>query len=287
MRCVLLAVALISTGAALAQESGPAPASVPALAPLLKAGVEARLLERLGHLDAWAVLGMGKAGVIYTTTDGLYLVEGSVFAGDDSRNMTLTHQQRAVAMISTAPVTLPPPGPPKVSAAAAQSPDVGKPSERLTTPEGLYQALSEAPGVDFTVPGRPTLIMVVDPSCPHCKAMWGDLRPYLQRREIGVKLVLVASPGTAAEEQAATILYGTNKEVARDEWEQVVNGRPLPILKTDMANEGAAKVAENVALYGNLRLPGTPFAIYRSGTDIRVLAGRPDNISAVVAELKR
>lgn len=285
----LLVVGLASAAVAQAE---PSPASVPALAPLLKAGVEARLLERIGDLDAWAVLSMGKAGVIYTTADGRFLVEGSVFGGEDARNMTLAHQQRAIAMVSGGSAVLPPPGPQAIAVGPTGAASAAKLVEvRPATPEALYRALAEAPGVDFTVPGRPTLLLVVDPSCPHCKAMWGDLRPYLQRREIGVRLVVAATPGSDAENQAAHLLALGSKDEAWAAWERIVTGTAGAAGSTAVSptafEDGKAKVAQNVELYLALRLPGTPFAVYRSGSEVRVLAGRPDNIAAIVAELKR
>ncbi len=262
----------------------PNPETVPALNELRSLSAKIDPLEEVGGLNAWAVTRNGQAGVLYTSRDGRYLVQGMIFdAADPAKtSITVRHQQQATAIAqqSSAPVT-------QSTLPSVVSPPAAPPNRA----EAFWSELVAAPGIEWAAPGRPNLLMVVDPTCPYCLATWRELAPMVGKT-VAVKLILIAGADQSSAQLAAWLL-NLPSDAARRAWNELAMGVPSDEARQvaqgrhQMPTTSYQKIQENAQLAQRRNISGTPFLAYRSGAGaIRVLTGKPDNISAVLAEMQ-
>lgn len=293
--------AIFSSGTALAQETA-APAvstqSIPAaLSPALSQGVQMRFLTEEDGLKAWALRKDGKVSVVWTTPDGQRLFQENALIKERFDRL-VSYQVQADTIFAQAIEA-----PAASVAVAAPKPVLAKaqpdrlPPQPMTV-DGLWNDLLAAPGITFgeMKPGRPVLLMVAEPTCPFCRAMFQEMKPALDAGRFVLKIVVVAPPGSVTEGMAAAILERSPTD-ARDQWSDLMRGI-LPSgsygaaygesadAEGDQISPGLVALQANAALYHKWQIGGTPFSVYRTDGGIRVLTGKPRNVDSVLAVLK-
>lgn len=268
--------------AASAYSEMPAVGTVAAFTDLRALGARIEPLEEVSGLHAWAVIRDDQAGVVYTSLDGRYLIQGMIYDTADpaKASVTVRHQQQAVALAQkTAALGIAGPAVPPAKAI----PTASQPTNRA---EAFWAELVAAPGIDYPAPNQPQLLMVVDPTCPYCLATWRELAPLVGKR-LAVKLVLLSGAEQSSAQLAAWLLdeYATSPDVARRAWHRISEG-VLPESGFGGSSSAFSKLQGNAQLAQRRNISGTPFLVYRAGGKIRVLTGRPDNLSAVLAEMQ-
>ncbi len=164
----------------------------------------------------------------------------------------------------------------------------------LTNKSGLPAAASLSPGErlhhDFTMasgvivgqPGKPLLLMLVDPLCVHCQATWRLLKQHVETGNLRVKLIPVGPEGSERERMAAKFLHVPEPLKV---WNKVEDGDLVPLDGTPPPADLAA-VRSTMAMVKNWKITATPYLVYR-GKDgkIKVVQGEPEKIGAVLTDI--
>ena len=157
-------------------------------------------------------------------------------------------------------------------------------SPAVSPGERLMMALQKASGVNLGNPAAPVLMMVMDPTCPHCRKTWRMIREKVLANALQVRLIPITRNGDDPDQEhlAARLLQvadplGTwDKYVAGDET-QLAGNADLALV---------ANVRANHKLIDDWHVKNTPFLVYRGhdGT-VKILEGEPEKPAALFADL--
>jgi protein-disulfide isomerase len=292
----------------------------PVLAAIKKTGANVYYMGTRGGLDGWLVVKGSQLQIAYAITGSQNLMIGALF-GPSGENISSAQLQSifdehpelknlfvnaaqataAATSASTTPGTLSPSamglngGNPAADAQTkifAGASGMQMPSgtmlpavQTYTSPgEHLYHDLLQARGVDLGSPNTPELLMVMDPTCPHCKATWKMLRDKVFSNALHVHLVVISRDADDKEESrvAAQLMQVTNPAEA---WDKYVNGDKDQLAGTpDPALIQAVKANHDVV--DGWRIRSTPFLVYR-GRDgkVKIVEGEPMEASALFSDL--
>lgn len=217
-----------------AEVSPAPPVRPPVLAWLESQGVTLTELGEEGGLRAW--LGEARGGqmqVFYVTPDGRHLVAGLMFREGGS-NVTAaqlaamrerfdaerrriqeqerrmaTAQQRLDGGIDRALTSIPAQPSPSADSPRASGQEPAQPPapspEQVALRDRVVRAAEATAWFSIGQEGRPVVYLLADPQCPHCHAVWAQLRPRVEAGDILVKVILIGGlPGS--EERAISIL---------------------------------------------------------------------------------
>lgn len=302
----------------------PDPRSNPVLAEIIRYGARIFYMGRLGVADSWFIYKNRQIQFAYTFGDGKNALIGAMF-GPDGQGVTaqqfdnlvntnpevnllmktattsmsspedraaLGNQVAAVMLgggadapsaVGKLPMATIDSGSTSASAssspAAVSSPALGTPGERL------FADLSKASGVELGTEAAPLVVMVMSPTCPHCKSSWRSLRDAVQGGKIRVRLIPV---GATPEEESlgAQLLHVADPLTV---WDKYV-GNALGGDKTQLsgtADEASLKaVKANYVLADSWSIRDTPYFVYRGKNGkIKVLRGEPEKVSAFLNDV--
>lgn len=282
LRLALLCCCLLLSVQSAAIAKDPDPRSNPALASLLVQGVRTYYLGNEGGVDGWFLMKDGQVQMAYTLPNGKDTIVGAMFGADGMNTtakqvkaLTDAHPE-IVAEINKRAGQAPMGG---TTAAGVMSP-LGEPS--LSPGEKLIQELSGAKIVALGNASAPSVFMVMDPNCPHCKATWRLLRDFVVTNKLRLMMIPIAEPGSDNERAAAQLLRAPQPLAA---WDAHVGGD-----KNALA--GVADQAQIAAVQGNhiltdrWKINMTPYIVYRARDgQIKIVKGEIKQLAAVVADL--
>lgn len=294
----------------------PNPADNPVLAGVMKLGTKVYYLGIRGGLDGWLIEKNGQIQIAYAVPGGQDIVLGALF-GPNGENVSSAQVQAILdehpdlknAMIATATRTPPSPSGLNDSIASIQAATTAAKEEiaRMAPPmagsfvpptadslpsvspavspgELLYRELMEAGGTNIGNASAPILIMVMDPTCPHCHDTWEMIRDKVLGNALQVRLVPIARDAKDSEEEraaaqllhSATPLNTLDRYEAGDKSQLVGNADPVFL----------DAVRANHRLADRWHMEKTPFLVYR-GKDgkVKIIQGTPDQPSALLADL--
>lgn len=156
-------------------------------------------------------------------------------------------------------------------------------SASLAPGDRILNDFITAAGVVVGEVGKPLILMLVDPQCPHCKETWGELKESVAKGNVRVKLVPIGAEGSENEKQAAKLLRIKEPLQA---WNKFVDGDKA-VLSGDPGAAELAAVKANMQMAINWKIQATPYIVYR-GVDgkVKVVQGKPDKIANVLNDVK-
>lgn len=156
-------------------------------------------------------------------------------------------------------------------------------SASLAPGDRILNDFITAAGVVVGEAGKPLILMLVDPQCPHCKETWSELKEPVAKGNVRVKLVPIGAEGSENEKQAAKLLR--IKEPLQV-WNKFVAGDKAALSGDPGAAELAA-VRANMQMAINWKIQATPYIVYR-GADgkVKIVQGKPDKIASVLNDVK-
>ncbi len=281
--CLTLSL-VVPRGVGAAVPGQPDPAANPVLASFMKMGFKLYYMGTRAGVDGWFIVSQQQqVQMAYSLPDGKHALIG-VLRGPSGEDVTATQVQ---ALLSTnkdvSSVFLNAMGKPANVADAAAS------SSSSTSSQGdrLMGDLDKAAGVDLGKADAPKLLMIVDPGCPHCKAVWRALRDDVMHDRLHIRLIPIAAKDTARENEAAQLLHTVDPLKAWDDHVSagVAAGDKGPLAgKPDQAMLDAVRA--NSVVVDSWHIAMTPYLVYRGkdGT-VKIVQGEPKDLAAVLADL--
>ncbi len=278
IRFLLFLAAFIATCAALpaaAQDKDP-PLPAP-LQNLASQGAQLRYLGRDGGLDGWIAIQNGQEQYFYVTPDQESFVLGLQFDKDGKvitlRQVQKLQKESGSEVLDSLAGGLKP---------GADAPGKAPVDKAFKTPsEQLYSDLESSNWIPLGSKNAPYIYMLIDPQCPYCKKLLGELRAnYISNSLVQVRIVPVGfRPETMA--QAAFLLAAPNpqelffKHLDGDE-------KALPV-SPDINEQGVQK---NLAIMQSWKLTATPTTVYRSKTgQVKLMQGLAKDIPGLIGDL--
>jgi protein-disulfide isomerase len=274
----------------------PSPMTNPVLAGIIQGGAKAYYMGSRSGLDGWFVLKDGQMQIVYSTPDHQAVLIGAMFSkdenitGDQVKNLLSTNKEVASFLMGAAQEQA---AINKVGGGAATSnaplnastPTAtnigGLPAVTVSPGEKLVQELNGASGVTLGK-GPNTLLMVMDPNCPHCQATWKMLRDAVMKNQISLHMIPIATADTDNERAAAILLKSADPLTV---WDKYVGGDKAQLAGTpDPAMVTAVRANHELTDRWNIHV--TPYLVYR-GHDgkVKILQGEPEQVSAVLNDL--
>jgi len=258
---------------------------------LFKDSINTTRLFRFDGFQVWSIQLPGHIPeTVLTSPDGI-VIRGTIF-GPEGQNISASllgvsagivaaasQEQGTLPQTDAAPHTLSPPGEGDLS---EQQPSPSKPVENIPVAGNLSELREQAdrfaawmPGNNFK-PGAPVLYMWADPKCPYCARSFVEMKPWLDRGEIELRIIPNPITSVEAIRLAATLLNGKDPgfEFVKH-GEEIVNGQPERVAIPD--NEFDPKVAS--ALNNNIRwsrannILQVPFFLFQDDHGDQVFAG--------------
>ena len=297
----------------------PDPAANPVLASIKKIeGTKLYYLGTRGGLDGWLIVKGGQLQIAYTQTGSQNLIIGALFgpsgenissaqvqsildAHPDLKNMFLSEIQSNANTTTGIPATAGGgAGDPMVAVKAAQTQAIaaltsqaammggtGLPAATVAlSPPGerLMKDLQNAASVSVGNSTAPQVLMVMDPTCPHCKATWKMLRDKVIGNALQIRLIPISRNGSGGDEErvAAQLLHVANPLQA---WDKYVEGDKTQLDGTPEASLIQA-IRGNQTLVESWKISHTPFLVYR-GKDgkVKILEGEPEKVESLLGDL--
>ncbi len=286
--CLAAAPAPATGNAKTVAQAVPNPNDNPMLAQYIKDGIKLYYIGSRSGLDGWFLLKGGKIQVVYTTQDNETIMIGAVYGVDGTsvteeavRELSGEHPeiQQAVneVMAQEAQHSLQPVQQTSVSDTSGLG-DFAKP---LPPGERLVQELRIAAAVDLGDSKVPMIFMVMDPTCPHCKATWKMLRDAVFKNTVQLHLIPIGR-NDESERAAARLLTVPDPLHA---WDKYVEGDKAQ-LAGDADPFSLGSITANHAIIDRWKIKETPYLVYR-GKDqkIKIVAGEPKKLQSLLNDL--
>lgn len=296
--------------------SVPDPQANPVLADIMRYGARIFYMGRLGAADSWFIYKNRQIQFAYTFGDGQNALIGVMFGPNGqgvtaqqfdalintnsevsqlmktATSTTSSPEDRAALGNQVAAVMLGggtadgqsslgklPMASVDTQAASAPAPAIGSPAERL------FADLSKASGVDLGSDAAPLVLMVMSPSCPHCKTSWRALRDAVQGGKVRVRLIPVAA---TPEDEAlgARLLHVADPLMAWDKFVGNALGGDKAQLSGTVDEASRKAVKDNYVIADSWSIRDTPYFAYRAKNGkIKVLRGEPEKVSAFLDDV--
>lgn len=130
-----------------------------------------------------------------------------------------------------------------------------------------------------------TLYMIADPNCIYCHKLWHLLLPYLERREISIKVILVGFLSNS-KDKATSIL---NSENPLDSWLSITKTEvDVPLIKINYdQNSNIFPLKENHHFAEEFHISTIPFLAYQAiNGEMQLHIGIPENIDEFLSRKK-
>ena len=299
--------------AAATSAADPDPAANPVLASIMKLGTQVYYLGSRGGLEGWLIVKNSQLQIAYALPNSQNLIIGALF-GPSGENISSAQIERvfsdhpdlkntftsAAQAASGMPATA---GNPMAAAMAARAqamtaftnqaaglgaasiPTLPATAPLLASPgERLMQDVQKAATVTLGNPSAPQILIVMDPTCPHCKATWKMLRDKVIGNSLQIRLIVISRNADDAEEEraAAQLLHVANP---LETWDKYVDGDKAQLAGTPDASL-LQSVRANHTIVDGWHIQHTPFLVYR-GKDgkVKIVEGEPTNVQAILSDL--
>lgn len=265
------------------------PKTIPIIRNILASGAELYYLGEREGLQGFLAYHNGEIQVFYVLPNQKDVVFGAIFSGDGA-NVTAVQiedagntnaqlkglltaaaeQQREIEQSISGTAS------PKQQGAAATTATPLSPGERL------YINFQSAAGQMVGENGKPIVMMLVDPLCPHCRETWNRLKAHVEQGALRVKLLPIGAEGTESEKYAAKFLSAQD---ALNVWNKFEAG-DHSVLSGDPGVEGLKAVRATMAMAATWKIATVPYLVYRSKEGkVKIVQGTPEKIVTVLADL--
>ncbi len=243
---------------------------------LAKDGAQIRYLGREYGFDAWVTVKAGQEQYFYVPPGGDGFVMGLLF-DNDGRVVTVDQVRRLREK-----------GDSLLDSLADM--DEFRPNQEnkdsrfafKTPAERLYYDMEQSNWVPIGYANAPFLYMVMDPQCPHCKALITDLREggYLDRGKIQLRMMPVGF-SSKSKAQAAYFMAAPNPE---ELLMRHLDGDETALPVNDEINQQG--VDHNNSIMQSWKFDVTPMLIYRDKKNqVKIVRGRPRDLETMIEDL--
>lgn len=137
-------------------------------------------------------------------------------------------------------------------------------------------------------PGSPVLYMFADPRCPWCARSLVELKPYLDRGDIELRIIPTPILSRLSFQLAVTFIHEKNPgEAFIRHSDELISGSPerAPMSDNDMDQKVVSAMERNVKWVRKNGIRQVPFFLYKDDKGDQVLAGALDEtkIKTIVA----
>lgn len=137
-------------------------------------------------------------------------------------------------------------------------------------------------------PGSPVLYMFADPRCPWCARSFVELKPYLDRGDIELRIIPTPILSRISFQLAVTFIHEKNPgEAFIKHSDEIISGSPerAPMPDSDMDQKVVSGMERNVKWVRKNGIRQVPFFLYKDDKGDQVLAGALDEtkIKTIVA----
>jgi thiol:disulfide interchange protein DsbG len=221
-------------------------------------------------LDGWIMFdSKGEfRSVVYSTPDG-GMIRGALF-GSDGKSVTKLQMEAYNARKKGSQAALP----------NSDNLDSGLPKA-----EYFYGALEKSNWVRVGKDDAPYLYLLINVNCVHCQEMWKSFQPAIQSGKLQVRLLPFGKIEKNLNGGAA--LLSVDKPGAA--WQSYIDGHEDALSVGKIATGALEKMKANNAFVDKWKPKGTPFTIYRSLANGKLVAivGKPENTMLVLADLMK
>lgn len=135
--------------------------------------------------------------------------------------------------------------------------------------------------------GAPVLYMFADPRCPYCARSFVELKPFLDRGEIELRIIPVPVLSSKSFELALRFVHS---ETAGQDFvahgQAILNGEkePEPLPVTEIDQRVVKAMTKNVKWFRKNAMQSVPFYLYKTAEGDQVLAGQisQENIKNII-----
>ncbi len=258
-------------------------------------GAQLRYLGKDAGLDGWIVLKNGQEQYYYVTPDGQGIVMGVLF---NNKGDTITLRQindlrkkegPAIDKLAGYPESSAPKADAVVPQASEGSPDFSNPQALIKSvvkskSEQLYDGVTASNWIALGSDKAPPIYMFMDPECPHCHDLIGDIRKsgYLEQGLLQLRIIPVGVLSENSLVEAAYLL--ASPEPQKDLYAHLDGKKGVLLTDKTVNTQG---VQRNIKLMQDWNLSVTPFSVYRARDGkVKVLEGRPDDLKKIITELR-
>lgn len=272
--CLLLPVASYA-----ADTNPPLPDTLQTLA---AKGAQIRYLGREKGLDGWITIQNGQEQYFYATPDREAIIMGLLF---DKTGKMITVRQVQNLQKGNDPtiesLILGDTSAPKSDSLAKLQEQLSK-EAKIPESEKFFTAIEKSNWIALGSENAPAIYAFLDPQCPHCHALMKDIRKdFIDAGQLQVRMIPVGFRDET-KAQAAILLAAPN---AQELWYKHLDGdeKALPV-STDTNKQA---VEANLLIMQAWKLDATPIIVYRSAKgDVKIVRGRPKNISDIMNDLR-
>ena len=251
-------------------------------------------------LDMWIATRDSSLQLVYTTADHQAMLLEGTLLGPNGENLTTelqsefvaAHPDQAEAMLKNVSqnnpalkntpfgAASPAPNSGQTSAATPAAP-AAAPTAPASRSENLWQDLSTAKTISFGADTAPTVYMIADLTCDHCKDLWIKLSPAVAASSLHLQILPIAILGKTSQDAAASVLSQSNPA---DAWLDHIKGGKNDAPATA---EGIAALAANQALAKKYKLLSTPTLIYRDHVTnaVKLVFGNPNDMIGIWTDM--
>jgi protein-disulfide isomerase len=245
--------------------------------PIAKLGQDGAKLTYLGNdlgYDAWIAIKDGQEQYFYVAPGGKIIFLGIMFS-EDGRAVTFDQLKRL------ANAQVPIKDAPQVQENAPTVSPSSVAQQKLSKSERLWQDVTTAHAISWGASvTAPTLYLVADPLCPHCKDLMKMFAPLVEVGTLKVNIILV---GVAHEDSPALAAGILGSSDPLRSLLDLMNGKALPP-KGDAADP---RLAQNLTILTKWGFAGTPVTVYRAKDGvIKLLEGVPKSTSSILEDLR-
>ncbi len=162
---------------------------------------------------------------------------------------------------------------------------------RLRAAESLRQASAAKAEAMVAGSGGPILTAFIDPNCSYCHLLYQEVMPYVLKKKIRVRFVMVGVVKADSKDRAAAILSAPNPLAAlnqdQEHFDLTAEEGGFPINTNKHSVDAAASVAANNILMSKSGVDGTPAFLYcsKAKPGVQLVIGLPQDLEQFLGDL--
>ncbi len=139
--------------------------------------------------------------------------------------------------------------------------------------------------------GGPILTVFIDPNCSYCHLFFQQVTPYVLKKNIRLRFVMVGVIKPDSRDRAAAILSATSPLAAlqqdQDRFDSGAEEGGFPIGTADQSTLATAVVLANNALMSKSGIDGTPAFLYCSSAKpgVQLVVGMPQDVGQFLSDI--
>lgn len=244
---------------------------------LANEGAQVRFLGKDHGVEGWIAIKNGQEQYFYVLPNDGGFVSGILF---DARGKPVTIDQvrrlRAQGDDLLDQLTA---DSPEQSTNIADATEAKK-YEFKTPSEQLFSDIESSNWVPLGKAGTPLFYSFIDPQCPHCHSMLGDMKPLIDSGRVQVRMI----PVGFKEETKAQAAYLLATPAPERVWWAHMGGDETALPARKEINQQG--VQRNMSVMQSWKLSVTPLIIYRGQDDkVKIIRGKPKDIEAFINDL--